>query len=64
MYQIHYGFGLTKGAIATTVSHDSHNIVAVGANDDDIMVALERAKRNTWWVCCCRRWKSLRKSST
>lgn len=27
-------FGLKKGALASTVAHDSHNIVAVGANDD------------------------------
>lgn len=35
------GFGLQKGAIATTVAHDSHNIVAVGADDDSIMLAIE-----------------------
>lgn len=40
-----YGVGLKKGAIATSVSHDSHNIVVIGANDDDIMVALEELKR-------------------
>jgi len=33
------GFGLTEGAIASSVAHDSHNIVAVGASDD----ALARA---------------------
>jgi len=33
------GFGLTEGAIASSVAHDSHNIVAVGASDE----ALARA---------------------
>jgi adenine deaminase len=30
------GFGLKKGALASSVAHDSHNIVAVGTNDEDI----------------------------
>ena len=34
------GFGLGKGAIASSVAHDSHNIIAVGANDADIMTAI------------------------
>ncbi len=33
------GFGLKKGAIASTVAHDSHNIIIVGTNDEDIMKA-------------------------
>jgi len=33
------GFGLKKGAIASTVAHDNHNIVVVGATDDDMMAA-------------------------
>ncbi|MBC1399443.1 adenine deaminase [Listeria fleischmannii] len=36
------GFGLKNGAIATTVAHDSHNIVAVGTNDTDIERAILR----------------------
>lgn len=32
--------GLKKGAFASTVAHDSHNIVAVGTNDDDIYRAI------------------------
>ncbi|MBC1501071.1 adenine deaminase [Listeria weihenstephanensis] len=35
------GFGIRHGAIATTVAHDSHNIVAVGSSDADIMLAIE-----------------------
>lgn len=35
-----YGFGLKYGAIASSVAHDSHNIVAVGTNDRDICRAI------------------------
>lgn len=34
------GFGLRKGAIASCVAHDSHNIVAVGTNDQDLCTAV------------------------
>lgn len=34
------GFGLHKGAIASTVAHDSHNIIAVGTNNRDIVNAV------------------------
>jgi adenine deaminase len=33
-------FGLKSGAIASTVAHDSHNIIAVGVSDDDICTAV------------------------
>lgn len=33
-------FGLKRGAIATSVAHDSHNIVAVGCSDEDILRAV------------------------
>ncbi|MBK7286755.1 MAG: adenine deaminase [Flavobacteriales bacterium] len=33
-------FGLKRGAIAGSVAHDSHNIVAVGTNDDDLCKAI------------------------
>jgi adenine deaminase len=39
------GFGLHRGAIASSVAHDSHNIVAVGAGDDDIATAVNRVMR-------------------
>ena len=35
------GLGLQHGAIATTVAHDSHNIIAAGTNDADILLAAE-----------------------
>jgi adenine deaminase len=34
------GFGLRRGALASSVAHDSHNIVAVGATDSDILHAV------------------------
>jgi len=34
------GFGLQRGAIASSVAHDSHNIVAVGATDEDLSRAI------------------------
>jgi adenine deaminase len=33
-------FGLKRGAMASSVAHDSHNVIAVGANDDDIAAAV------------------------
>ena len=35
------GFGLKKGAVASSVAHDSHNIIAVGTNDEDIEKAIK-----------------------
>jgi adenine deaminase len=35
-----YNFGLQQGALASTVAHDSHNIIAVGCTDDDICAAI------------------------
>jgi adenine deaminase len=36
------GFGLKRGAIASSVGHDSHNITVVGASDADMAVAVNR----------------------
>jgi len=38
------GFGLKKGAMATSVAHDSHNIVAVGVTDQDIYAAVKEVE--------------------
>ena len=40
------GFGLKKGAIASSVAHDSHNIVAVGVSDKDICDAVNLVIKN------------------
>lgn len=34
------GYGLKKGAIATSVAHDAHNIIAIGATEDEIAIAV------------------------
>ncbi|MGD0794520.1 MAG: adenine deaminase [Dehalococcoidales bacterium] len=39
------GFGLKKGALASSTAHDSHNIVAVGTNDEDILAAVKEIER-------------------
>jgi len=39
------GFGLKKGALASSVAHDSHNIIAVGTNDLDILKAIEEINK-------------------
>ncbi|MBM4347381.1 MAG: adenine deaminase [Deltaproteobacteria bacterium] len=39
------GFGLKKGAIGSTVAHDSHNLVIVGTNDQDMLKVVETIKK-------------------
>lgn len=39
------GLGLKRGAIASTVAHDSHNLVVAGTNDDDMLLAIAEAER-------------------
>ena len=34
------GYGIKAGAIAISIGHDSHNIIATGTNDDDIFMAV------------------------
>ena len=36
------GYGLKRGAVATSISHDSHNIIVVGANEADMAAAANR----------------------
>ncbi|HBZ66629.1 MAG TPA: adenine deaminase [Bacteroidales bacterium] len=40
------GFGLKSGALASTVAHDSHNIIVVGADDDDMCAAVNAIVAN------------------
>ena len=47
------GFGFKSGAIASSVAHDSHNIVAVGVSDEDLVKAVNLvndAKGGVSWV--------------
>ena len=45
------GFGLKRGALATSVAHDSHNIVVVGVDDADIYAAVKEVERNQGGLC-------------
>ena len=45
-------FGLKRGAIASSVAHDSHNIVAVGADDESICRAVNLVIRSEGGVSC------------
>ena len=47
------GFGLKQGALASSVAHDSHNIIAVGANDFDILKAIEEIERLQGGLVAC-----------
>ncbi|MEM9679190.1 MAG: adenine deaminase [Bacteroidota bacterium] len=44
-------FGLKEGAIASSVGHDSHNIIAVGINDDMICKAVNTIIENKGGIC-------------
>ena len=39
------GFGLKQGALASSIAHDSHNIIAVGVSDGDIITAIKEIER-------------------
>ena len=45
-------FGLKEGAMASTVAHDSHNIIAVGTSDNDITRAITALIEARGGVCC------------
>ena len=47
------GFGLKQGALASSVAHDSHNIIAVGTNDFDILKAIEEIERLQGGLVAC-----------
>jgi len=38
-------FGLKRGALASSIAHDSHNLIAVGTNDEDIFTAIKEIER-------------------
>ncbi|MGN0141010.1 MAG: adenine deaminase [Roseburia sp.] len=39
------GFGVKNGAVATSVAHDSHNLIVAGDNDADILLAIETVQK-------------------
>ena len=38
------GFGIRNGAVASTVGHDSHNLIVIGDNDEDMLCAIEHLR--------------------
>lgn len=53
------GYGLTHGAVGTTVAHDSHNLILVGDNDGDLLLCAETLKQVHGGYCLCRDGKVL-----
>jgi len=51
------GFGLKEGALASSVSHDHHNIVVVGTNDKDIYQAAVELEKSKGGFCAVRKGK-------
>jgi adenine deaminase len=45
-------FGFKSGAIASTVAHDSHNIIAVGVDDESILKAINLVVQEKGGICC------------
>ena len=45
------GFGLRRGALASSVAHDSHNIIATGINDEDLFRAIEAVRDMGGGLC-------------
>lgn len=52
-------FGLTDGAVASSVGHDAHNIVLAGTNESDMQLALATVKKLRGGVCAVRGGKVL-----
>ena len=46
------GFGLKKGAIGTSIAHDSHNIVVAGVTDEDIYAVAKEIESNGGGLAC------------
>ena len=53
------GFGLKKGAIATSIAHDSHNIIVIGADDNDIAFAVNRIREQRGGITVVENGKAL-----
>lgn len=49
-----HGYGIVNGAIATSIAHDSHNIVVVGDNDADMIAAVDHLSEVGGGVLLCR----------
>jgi adenine deaminase len=53
------GFGLKSGAIATSVAHDSHNIIAVGTNDHDLAACINQVIKTKGGLCALGRMQGI-----
>jgi adenine deaminase len=47
------GYGIKGGAVATTVAHDSHNIIAAGDNDEDLLCAIKELELCGGGIAVC-----------
>jgi adenine deaminase len=47
------GFGLKRGAFASSVAHDSHNIIVVGVDESDMLCAVQRIAEMQGGLCVC-----------
>ena len=48
------GYGMKKGAIATSVAHDAHNVIAIGVSDEEIAAAINELKKiGGGMIVCC-----------
>ena len=45
------GYGLKRGAVASTVGHDSHNLIVIGTNDEDMLAAVQELQRIGGGIC-------------
>ncbi|MCQ2343359.1 MAG: adenine deaminase [Paludibacteraceae bacterium] len=45
------GFGLKRGAIASTIGHDSHNLIAIGCTDQEILTAIMTLEKSHGGLC-------------
>jgi adenine deaminase len=46
-----HSFGLKKGAVASSVGHDSHNIIVAGTNEADMQIAIDAIEEKQGGVC-------------
>ncbi|MGB3234530.1 MAG: adenine deaminase C-terminal domain-containing protein, partial [Ferruginibacter sp.] len=56
------GFGLKSGAIASSVAHDSHNIIAVGTNDKDLAACINQVIEARGGLCALGRMQGIPES--
>jgi len=48
------GFGLQRGAMASSIAHDSHNLIAIGSNDQDLARAVNLLRESCGGICFVR----------